>query len=220
MTEPPNHDEIDGEPTSEDQAANGTDKFDIDEPPFKVEDTRPLKPLKIPRDKRPAPPPPAEDEGPPPAAVLQEAPLRRPPQPPPSSLDETDRVRLVPRTPEPVAWRLILQTAEPHQSRIGLNVWQSLVIGRLDPYAEDNPDLDLAPHQAAELGVSRQHAVLIPTANGLFLSDLESTNGTWVNGEYLGPGQRYRLKPGDKVELGLMEMVVKTVTPLRRASEE
>jgi hypothetical protein len=209
---------MDGQPTGDDNVTDETYRFEIDEPPFEVEDTRPLKPLKVPRDKRPMPPPPMEEE-PPPAAVLQEAPPRRTPPPPPSAMDETDRVRLVPRAPEPIAWRLILQTAEPHQSRIGLNVWQSLVIGRLDPYAEDNPDLDLAPHQAAELGVSRQHAVLIPAANGLFLSDLESTNGTWVNGEYLGPGQRYRLQPGDKVELGLMEMVVKTVTPLRRASD-
>ena len=214
MTDPPDQEE-----TNPEIPATGGD-FEIEEPPFRVEDTRPLKPLKIPPDQRLKAPSFGPDDLPP-ATVLQEAPPRRTtPSPPPSPLDETDRVRLVPRTPEPVAWRLILQTAEPHASRIGLNVWQSLVIGRLDPWAEDNPDLDLAPHQAAEMGVSRLHAVLIPAVQGLFISDLDSTNGTWVNGDYLAPGLRYRLEPGDKIELGLLEMTVKTVTPLRRASEE
>lgn len=216
--DPPDHDEQEPEPADKPGAG---DPFEIDEPPFKVEDTRPLKPLNVPRNQRLKPPPPLDKEDRPPATVLQEAgPPQSTPRRPPSPLDETDRVRLVPRTPEPVAWRLILQTAEPHSSRIGLNVWQSLVIGRLDPWAEDNPDLDLAPHQAAEMGVSRQHAVLIPAVQGLFITDLESTNGTWVNGDYLMPGQRYRLEPGDKIELGLLEMTVRTVAPLRRASDE
>jgi pSer/pThr/pTyr-binding forkhead associated (FHA) protein len=70
------------------------------------------------------------------------------------------------------------------------------------------------------MGVSRQHAVLIPTMQGLFITDLESTNGTWVNGDYLMPGQRYRLEPGDIIELGLLEMTVRTVTPLRRSTDE
>jgi len=217
LTEPPDHDETNSVTT--DQTDPG-DPIGIEEPPFKVEDTRPLKPLNIRPDQR-LKAPSFDQEDLPPATVLQEtAPRRSSPPPPPSPLDETDRVRLVPRTPDPVAWRLILQTAEPHSSRIGLNVWQSLVIGRLDPWAEDNPDLDLAPHQAAEMGVSRQHAVLIPAAQGLFIADLESTNGTWVNDDYLPPGQRYRLEPGDKIELGLLEMTVKTVAPLRRASDE
>ena len=85
---------------------------------------------------------------------------------------------------------------------------------------DENPDLDLAPHRAAELVVSRLHAVLIPTPEGLFIADLESTNGTWVNGEYLNPDQRHRLMPGDRVELGLLVMAVKSVTRLHREEEE
>ncbi len=173
-----------------------------------------------PRDTKPLTPP-AEGAGPrrPPAAVLREAAgtgtgLTSPPQ-----LDETDRVRLVPHEEEPVAWRIILQTLHPGTARLGLNVWQTLVIGRLDGVGEgEAPDLDMSPHRAAALGVSRQHAALVPGASALFLVDLHSTNGTWVNGKYLPPGQRHPLQAGDRIELGLLRLVVRSVSPLKRAT--
>lgn len=154
-----------------------------------------------------------------PGAVLRETgPLgvggARPAAP---KLEDTGRVRVLPPEPDPVAWRIILQTLHPGTTRIGLNIWQRLVIGRLDgPDDEDPPGLDMSPHRAAALGVSRRHAALIPGGEALFLVDLNSTNGTWVNGTYLPPGQRHPLKPGDRIELGLLRLIVRTVAPLAR----
>ena len=211
MAEPPNDDE------PQDEVPSGDDLESV-EPPLKLEDTRPLKPLSRPDGWQSGK---SSDTAPPPAAVLHEAPShpRRPTPHPPSPMEETDRVRLVPPVPEPDAWRLILHLVEPHESRIGLNVWQRLVIGRMDA-SHDQPDLDLAPHRAIELGVSRQHAMLVPGRDGLYLLDLGSTNGTWINGKYLPPEQRYRLTVDDKIELGLMKLVVRSVTPLTRATED
>jgi pSer/pThr/pTyr-binding forkhead associated (FHA) protein len=52
----------------------------------------------------------------------------------------------------------------------------------------------------------------------LQLSDLGSTNGTWINGAYLEPGQRYPLSSGDKVEVGLLRLIVRSVTLMSRSS--
>jgi hypothetical protein len=158
----------------------------------------------------------------PPATVLQKAGggrLDRRPEPPPRPGDETAQVRLIPRTAQPPPWRVIFQTAEP-PATIGLDVRQQMVIGRADPEGTRRPDLDLTPYLSAEHGVSRRHAELVPAPEGLYLSDLGSTNGTWVNGQYLEPGVRYRLMPGDRVDLGLLRLIVRTVALGRRAGKE
>jgi hypothetical protein len=189
--------------------------FEIEEPPIDPEsDTKPLKALPERRRPEGAPPP----GKPPPATVLQESPpgSRQARDPLPPRMGDTNRVRLIPRLPNPPPWRVILQATGPSKTRIGLDVRQSLVIGRIDPEGERNPDLDLTPHMAREHGVSRQHAVLLPTPEALYLADLESANGTWVNGAYLEPGKRHGLAPGDKVELGLLQLVVRSVVPLSK----
>ncbi|HEX9139763.1 MAG TPA: FHA domain-containing protein [Steroidobacteraceae bacterium] len=50
--------------------------------------------------------------------------------------------------------------------------------------------------------ISRHHAVLLETADGTVLEDLNSTNGVYVNGEQIS---RRRLKPGDRVTIGRTE---------------
>ena len=47
--------------------------------------------------------------------------------------------------------------------------------------------------------VSRRHARLIFRDGGWILQDLNSTNGTRLNGRYVG---RCRLRPGDQLALG------------------
>ncbi|SRR5258708_1985549 len=49
--------------------------------------------------------------------------------------------------------------------------------------------------------VSRLHACLEYDHEQVVLTDLNSTNGTFVNGERLVPGQQKRLRAGDKINL-------------------
>ncbi|KAE9396920.1 SMAD/FHA domain-containing protein [Gymnopus androsaceus JB14] len=55
--------------------------------------------------------------------------------------------------------------------------------------------------------VSRQHAEIWEEGNQIFIKDLKSTNGTFVNGERLSPegieSDPYQLKSGDIVEMGI-----------------
>jgi len=50
--------------------------------------------------------------------------------------------------------------------------------------------------------VSRQHVVLFPDAGGMLLLDLESTNGTRLNGVLVPPDEPVRLADGDLIQLG------------------
>jgi len=52
--------------------------------------------------------------------------------------------------------------------------------------------------------VSRLHCRLTAGAAELEVVDLESTNGTYVNGARI---ERARLSPGDKVQVGRVELV-------------
>ncbi|MFQ3565905.1 MAG: FHA domain-containing protein [Aggregatilineales bacterium] len=78
-----------------------------------------------------------------------------------------------------------------------------VVIGRSDG-GTMKPDIDLADQNAGQLGVSRLHLSLKynPQQQTLSVTDLNSSNGTFVNGQRLY-GQEVRvLRHGDELRLG------------------
>ncbi len=79
-------------------------------------------------------------------------------------------------------------------------------LGRLDPTRGIYPDLDLTPDGGLEHGVSRLHAIIRRDDRGIFLIDLDSINGTMINGRRLPPHQPYPLHTGDEVRLGRLVM--------------
>src|SRR5512140_2415118 len=106
-----------------------------------------------------------------------------------------------------------------------LNNWVTLHLldtGQVLPLAERNeftlgrisegqpimPDVDLSPFQAYTRGVSRLHAVLKREASHVFLMDLGSSNGTFVNGKRLTPNVDHSLSNGDVVALGKLKIQI------------
>ena len=55
--------------------------------------------------------------------------------------------------------------------------------------------------------VSRRHAKLQYDSGRLLIRDMESTNGTWVNGERLGP-ESATLRVGQSLNLGKVNLRV------------
>jgi benzoyl-CoA reductase/2-hydroxyglutaryl-CoA dehydratase subunit BcrC/BadD/HgdB len=63
-------------------------------------------------------------------------------------------------------------------------------------------EIDLTEYGANEnQGVSRKHARLVVSAQGCFLEDLQSRNGTFVNGRRLAAGERCQLSGGEQISL-------------------
>lgn len=185
-------------------------------PPDRENDTRPLRAVKPSRAGESSSP--AGDSLP--AATVLENPgrARRLSKKPTTRHGDTDRVRILPQLKNPPAWRVIFQVGNPIVTTVGLDVRKALVIGRADAESDELPDLDLTAHRAFHNGISRQHAALIPTSDGLFLSDLGSINGTWINGAYLDPGERCPLSTGDVIELGLLRLIVRSVSLIARST--
>jgi pSer/pThr/pTyr-binding forkhead associated (FHA) protein len=89
--------------------------------------------------------------------------------------------------------------------------YHALVIGRKSH--THTVDVDLTDFQAIELGVSRQHAEIIPRAEEqiLVVKDLNTVNGSSINKQPMTPGHLYELEHGDVLKLGLMHITVEFV---------
>ena len=78
-------------------------------------------------------------------------------------------------------------------------------VGRATP---DRPvDVDLTGQEAAErVWSSRQHAVVTVDRGAVFVEDLNSLNGTFLNRVRLHPGQPKSLQPGDVIQVGTVQL--------------
>ncbi len=65
--------------------------------------------------------------------------------------------------------------------------------------------------------VSRRHAELTPDDSKWYLRDLDSSNGTYINGERIAR-ERIELSPGDQIRCGSTLMVFAATTPPETAS--
>jgi hypothetical protein len=82
-----------------------------------------------------------------------------------------------------------------------------VVIGRADPVSGVNPDVDLTPYGGDEGGVSRRHAELSFNGQQWQIKDLNSTNGSAVNDQHLGPNVLQPLSNGEQIRLGKLVLV-------------
>ncbi|MBI5669581.1 MAG: FHA domain-containing protein [Chloroflexi bacterium] len=79
-----------------------------------------------------------------------------------------------------------------------------IILGRRDPNTGAMPDVDLTAYAGYRMGVSRRHASIRFQDRQLHVSDLGSSNGTFLNGTRLNAHRPYQLRDGDEVRLGQM----------------
>lgn len=115
------------------------------------------------------------------------------------------------RLPEVAAlnWHIVLTSSDYHHKPLYLEIYNDIIVGRTQEYII--PDLDLTEYDALTLGVSRQHALLHPTADGLEIVDLLSANGTLVNEVKLKKGEYRSLKNDDVLSFGLLHFKLQIV---------
>jgi hypothetical protein len=77
-----------------------------------------------------------------------------------------------------------------------------LVVGRADNVTDYIPEIDLTPYGAYRLGLSRRHAIILLDGERLVVKDLNSRNGTFVNGVIVPSGGTQTLRDGDEVRFG------------------
>jgi len=83
---------------------------------------------------------------------------------------------------------------------------EEVLFGRVDEASGTKPTLDLSPHGGLEKGVSRIHAAIRRGEGVISLVDLDSSNGTYLNGQRLASHQPRILRDGDEVRMGKLIM--------------
>lgn len=112
-------------------------------------------------------------------------------------------------------WRILFHVGTENRTTIGLQISAEMLVGRSDTGGDAAPDLDLMPLDGQRSGVSRRHALITYEGETLFLTDLNSTNGTRINGFQLTPGRSYRLRDGDELEFGRIRGIMRLVRSAR-----
>jgi len=82
-----------------------------------------------------------------------------------------------------------------------------VVIGREDPVSGIFPDIDTDQFGGQEAGVGRKHAQLIVQGGQVYMEDLNSVNGTFVNKQKVTPQQPLPLNDGDEIRMGKLVIV-------------
>lgn len=94
-----------------------------------------------------------------------------------------------------------------HSKPVAVLVDHEFTLGRKVGEEADESIVNLAPFGAFDQGVSRQHAKIRMTAKGYEITDLDSTNGSWLNEQRLAPQVAYPLASGAQIRLGRMHLV-------------
>ncbi|RUS95793.1 hypothetical protein DSM107003_29690 [Trichormus variabilis SAG 1403-4b] len=180
-------------------------------PPVVAEITPPLPPIAPPVVAEITPPlPPVAP--PPPIAVVPEPVVLTPPE------TEPEPVFVVQSAPEPepvlqtvTASRTQLQQVVARlfhvQSNQEIELPQNLSVVHIGkPNDRIPPDIDVAGFPNSEI-VSRIHADIRVEGDAHYIEDVGSSNGTYINNLPLLPGNRHRLRPGDRISLGKGDLV-------------
>jgi hypothetical protein len=85
---------------------------------------------------------------------------------------------------------------------ISNTVGRELIVGRADNITDYIPEIDMTEHGAYRLGLSRRHAVIQRDGNSLVVKDLNSRNGTFVNGAIVPGGNTHPIRNGDELRFG------------------
>lgn len=110
-------------------------------------------------------------------------------------------------------WQLALTPCSEGQSTIVIKDFPCLMSKNAGVLAEY-----CARSGAEDSCLSRRHAHVYVRKNALWLEDLGSTNGTWVNGKRL-TSQAYSLFDGDRIRFGQSELLAFTATVITSLDE-
>jgi len=98
----------------------------------------------------------------------------------------------------------ILRVVEPVRAAWEMPVARSpMMLGRASEAENYQPDFDMTFYDEGDY-VSRRHARITKGRRGYFITDLDSSNGTTVNGQLLAAHRARLLRNGDRIKVGLV----------------
>ncbi|MFQ5577492.1 MAG: FHA domain-containing protein [Anaerolineae bacterium] len=101
----------------------------------------------------------------------------------------------------------------PKKREVEVALDKAIHLGRLDPGANVYPEVDLTNDNGLENGISRKHVRLLSRKGEIFVEDLGSTNGTFINGKRIASYLPEPLLDGDVLMLGRLAIIVNLYQP-------
>ncbi len=98
--------------------------------------------------------------------------------------------------------KVVLELSDPNSNIRSITVRHDIVIGR-------GSDCNL---RVSSPQVSRRHCFLRIHSERVTITDLESCNGTWLDGQRTVPGKRYVLEDGMQIAIGPVRFVARVIT--------
>ncbi len=92
--------------------------------------------------------------------------------------------------------------------RVMMQEGKTYKLGRFEVSSRKPEEIDLSPYGALDRGVSRVHAQLTMLNDRIFITDLTSTNGTYLAGQRLRPNEAMMLRKGDELLIGRLPVQV------------
>ncbi len=83
-----------------------------------------------------------------------------------------------------------------------------VILGRISSAHPLHPDVDLSPYGAERQGISRMHAAIKRIEHTLVITDLNSKNCTYLNGQRVYPHESRVVRDGDNITLGTLQIRV------------
>ncbi len=105
-------------------------------------------------------------------------------------------------------WRVHIYLKDNPLLGFGLDINGQVSFGRA---GQGKAFFNMTPYGAQGKGVSRQHAELRPTVQNLYIIDMDSLNGTFVNEKRVGMHSPTSLSDGDVVRLGHLELIIRII---------
>ncbi|KAA3642813.1 MAG: FHA domain-containing protein [Chloroflexi bacterium] len=116
------------------------------------------------------------------------------------------------KNPE-LQWELTFIPKDSSHRPLQIHILGNFTIGRNE--GNKSVDLDLASLRGDELGMSRQHAAIRVSGEGLYLIDLGSTNGTFYRGKQLEPGNPVQIFQHGSIAFGGLLLYIGNIQKLK-----
>ena len=85
---------------------------------------------------------------------------------------------------------------------------KAFILGRASADIETREPLVDLTSLGIDYGISRVHALIHKTKDGYQITDLDSSNGTWLENDRLVPQKPYHVDSGDRIRMGRLNMLV------------